>query len=116
MLLNASHQINYSFSLLIDQRTKQCFLKSFPHPTSNKKKKKNKNCAILQLKFGSVSLAKKYMKRISRELQSSDAFQEEDLLLQGVRFAYRVHQFAGGFDTDAMQAFEELRRIGCQKH
>ncbi|KAI5674966.1 hypothetical protein M9H77_05916 [Catharanthus roseus] len=72
---------------------------------------------IRQLKFDSVTLAKQYMIRIARELQSSEASsqEEDDLLLQGVRFAYRVHQFAGGFDTDAREAFEELRRIGCQK-
>uniref|UniRef100_A0A0D9WXC8 Protein CHUP1, chloroplastic n=1 Tax=Leersia perrieri TaxID=77586 RepID=A0A0D9WXC8_9ORYZ len=58
-------------------------------------------------------LAKKYMKRVATEL---DALQGTDkdpnrefILLQGVRFAFRVHQFAGGFDAESMKAFEELR-------
>ncbi|KAL0398174.1 UNVERIFIED_CONTAM: protein CHUP1, chloroplastic [Sesamum radiatum] len=33
------------------------------------------------------------------------------MLLQGVRFAFRIHQFAGGFDAETMQAFEELRDL-----
>ncbi|KAL3530909.1 hypothetical protein ACH5RR_010231 [Cinchona calisaya] len=71
-----------------------------------------------QLKFSSVMLAKHYMKKIVKELESSGASQDDHLLLQGVRFAYRVHQFAGGFDADALLAFEELRIISmdCQKH
>lgn len=62
-------------------------------------------------------LAKQYMKRIAKELESSGASRDDDLLLQGVRFAYRVHQFAGGFDADSLLAFEQLRSIsmGCQK-
>uniref|UniRef100_A0A0D9XVU5 Protein CHUP1, chloroplastic n=1 Tax=Leersia perrieri TaxID=77586 RepID=A0A0D9XVU5_9ORYZ len=66
-----------------------------------------------KIKLASVQLAKKYMKRVATEL---DALQGNDkepnrefLLLQGVRFAFRVHQFAGGFDEESMKAFEELR-------
>ncbi|KAF0906253.1 hypothetical protein E2562_009257 [Oryza meyeriana var. granulata] len=66
-----------------------------------------------KIKLASVQLAKKYMKRVATEL---DALQGTDkdpnrefLLLQGVRFAFRVHQFAGGFDAESMKAFEELR-------
>ncbi|XP_006657595.1 protein CHUP1, chloroplastic-like [Oryza brachyantha] len=66
-----------------------------------------------KIKLASVQLAKKYMKRVATEL---DALQGPDkdpnrefLLLQGVRFAFRVHQFAGGFDAESMKAFEELR-------
>lgn len=44
-----------------------------------------------QLKFSSVMLAKQYMNRIAKELECVSP-QEDDLLLQGVRFAYRVHQ------------------------
>lgn len=51
---------------------------------------------ILQIKFGSVKLAKMYMKRVAMELQSK-AVAEKDpamdyMLLQGVRFAFRIHQ------------------------
>lgn len=54
------------------------------------------------------------MRRIAKELESNEASREGDLLLQGVRFAFRVHQFAGGFDTDTMHAFEELKEIGSK--
>lgn len=65
-----------------------------------------------QMKLSSLVLAKEYMKRVAKQLQSSDPSQDGDLLIQGVRFAFRVHQFAGGFDTDTLHAFEELRKIG----
>ncbi|KAL8115254.1 hypothetical protein AgCh_021913 [Apium graveolens] len=32
------------------------------------------------------------MKRVGKQLQSSDPSQDGDLLIQGVRFAFRVHQ------------------------
>ncbi|KAM7522054.1 hypothetical protein LguiA_011956 [Lonicera macranthoides] len=67
---------------------------------------------IGQIKLSSLTLAKEYMKRIAKELQCSEATLDYDMLLQGVRFAFRVHQFAGGFDTETKQAFEELRKIG----
>ncbi|KAL0799952.1 hypothetical protein Bca101_055127 [Brassica carinata] len=35
--------------------------------------------------------------------------EEEELIVQGVRFAFPVHQFAGGFDAETMRAFQELR-------
>lgn len=48
----------------------------------------------LQIKLASVKLAMKYMKRVSSELEAngSGSPEEEDLMLQGVRFAFRVHQ------------------------
>ncbi|KAJ7527701.1 hypothetical protein O6H91_16G067400 [Diphasiastrum complanatum] len=54
------------------------------------------------------------MKRVVSELDAIGNASEKEplkefLLLQGVRFAFRVHQFAGGFDAESMQAFEELR-------
>ncbi|KAI3971519.1 hypothetical protein MKW92_003091 [Papaver armeniacum] len=67
--------------------------------------------AISQLKVGSVRLAKEYMKRVVRELQTKDFTQKEDLILQGVRFAFRVHQFVGGFNAEAMHAFKELQKV-----
>ncbi|OIW10147.1 hypothetical protein TanjilG_27898 [Lupinus angustifolius] len=63
-----------------------------------------------QIKLASVKLAMKYMKRVSAELETvGNEPEEEELILQGVRFAFRVHQFAGGFDVETMRAFQELR-------
>ncbi|KAH9701809.1 CHUP1-like protein [Citrus sinensis] len=45
-----------------------------------------------EMKVSSLRLAKEYMKRVSKELQSSECWREDNLMLQGVRFAYRVHQ------------------------
>ncbi|CAL1388350.1 unnamed protein product [Linum trigynum] len=65
---------------------------------------------VSQIKLASVKLAMKYMKRVSAELEAVDSpAEEEELIVQGVRFAFRVHQFAGGFDVETMRAFEELR-------
>ncbi|KAE9615415.1 hypothetical protein Lal_00048099 [Lupinus albus] len=66
-----------------------------------------------KIKLSSVQLAKKYMKRVASELDILSGPEKEPtrefLVLQGVRFAFRVHQFAGGFDTESMKAFEDLR-------
>ncbi|GJN15296.1 hypothetical protein PR202_gb02194 [Eleusine coracana subsp. coracana] len=66
-----------------------------------------------KIKLASVQLANKYMKRVASELDAMEGTEKEPnrefLLLQGVRFAFRVHQFAGGFDAESMKAFEELR-------
>ncbi|XP_057765680.1 protein CHUP1, chloroplastic isoform X2 [Salvia miltiorrhiza] len=66
-----------------------------------------------KIKLSSVQLARKYMKRVATELDAMNEPEKEPnkefLLLQGVRFAFRVHQFAGGFDAESMKAFEELR-------
>ncbi|KAI3696204.1 hypothetical protein L1987_79214 [Smallanthus sonchifolius] len=66
-----------------------------------------------KIKLASVQLARKYMKRVALELDALDGPEKEPnrefLVLQGVRFAFRVHQFAGGFDAESMKAFEELR-------
>ncbi|KAG0492520.1 hypothetical protein HPP92_005918 [Vanilla planifolia] len=71
---------------------------------------------ISKIKFASVKLARKYMRRVSTELQAMGTSEDKDpaleyILLQGVRFAFRVHQFAGGFDAETMDAFEELRNL-----
>nr|CAD1834177.1 unnamed protein product [Ananas comosus var. bracteatus] len=42
--------------------------------------------------------------------------EEEELMLQGVRFAFRVHQFAGGFDVETMRAFQELKDKASSFH
>ncbi|KAG6543864.1 hypothetical protein Mapa_014704 [Marchantia paleacea] len=69
---------------------------------------------IGKIKLASVRLAKQYMKRVAVELDNLGSGPEKEpvrefFLLQGVRFAFRVHQFAGGFDPESMKAFEELR-------
>ncbi|KAI7737676.1 hypothetical protein M8C21_027845 [Ambrosia artemisiifolia] len=64
---------------------------------------------VAQIKLASVKLAMKYMKRVSAELEMVSGPEEEELIVQGVRFAFRVHQFAGGFDVETMRAFQELR-------
>ncbi|KAK6932660.1 hypothetical protein RJ641_002284 [Dillenia turbinata] len=75
------------------------------------------------IKLASVKLAMKCMKRVSAELEMvGGGPEEEELIVQGVRFAFRVHQFAGGFDVETMRAFQELRdkarscHIQCQNH
>ncbi|ESW26479.1 hypothetical protein PHAVU_003G122900 [Phaseolus vulgaris] len=66
------------------------------------------------IKQASMTLVKMYMKRVTMELESirnSDRESIQDsLLLQGVHFAYRAHQFAGGLDAETMCAFEEMRQ------
>ncbi|KZV29377.1 hypothetical protein F511_15909 [Dorcoceras hygrometricum] len=70
---------------------------------------------VSKIKFGSVKLAKMYMKRVATELQTKGTSDKDSsldyMLLQGVRFAFRIHQFAGGFDAETMHAFEELRDL-----
>ncbi|XP_048563869.1 protein CHUP1, chloroplastic [Triticum urartu] len=65
---------------------------------------------VSQIKFQSMKLARKYLERVSSELEAIKVGpDEEELMLQGVRFAFRVHQFASGFDADTMRAFQELK-------
>ncbi|KAI9198999.1 hypothetical protein LWI28_025599 [Acer negundo] len=65
---------------------------------------------VSQIKLASVKLAMKYMKRVSAELETvGGSPEEEELIVHGVRFAFRVHQFAGGFDVETMRGFQELR-------
>ncbi|XP_062206364.1 protein INCREASED PETAL GROWTH ANISOTROPY 1-like [Phragmites australis] len=78
---------------------------------------------VSQIKLQSVKLAMKYLKRVSSELEAiKGGPEEEEVMLQGVRFAFRVHQFAGGFDVDTMRAFQELKekasmcQVQRQKH
>ncbi|CAM8902463.1 unnamed protein product [Rhodiola kirilowii] len=69
---------------------------------------------VTQLKLSSMELAKHYMARTLKELKLKQGKNENEMLLQGVRFAYRVHQdsqFAGGFDVDTTKVFEELRQF-----
>ncbi|KAL3851374.1 hypothetical protein ACJIZ3_013256 [Penstemon smallii] len=65
---------------------------------------------VSQIKLASVKLAIKYMKRVLAELDMvGGGPEEEELIVQGVKFAFRVHQFAGGFDVETMRTFQELR-------
>lgn len=66
---------------------------------------------IGEIKLASVQLAQKFMKRVIAEL---DAISKEEplrhlLLEQAARFAFRVHQFAGGFDMKTMCTFKDLK-------
>ncbi|CAL0330239.1 unnamed protein product [Lupinus luteus] len=67
-----------------------------------------------KIKQASMTLVKIYMKRVTMELESvrhSDRESSQDsLLLQGVHFAYRAHQFAGGLDSETLCTFEEIRQ------
>ncbi|KAM7279325.1 hypothetical protein ACFE04_006459 [Oxalis oulophora] len=67
-----------------------------------------------KIKRGSVKLAKVYMERVRMELElvrnSDRESTQEALLLQGVHFAYRAHQFAGGLDSETLCAFDEIRQ------
>ncbi|XP_030472905.1 actin cytoskeleton-regulatory complex protein PAN1 isoform X1 [Syzygium oleosum] len=68
---------------------------------------------VYKIKQVSMKLATMYMKRVTTEFESmrnSDREStQEALLLQGVHFAYRAHQFAGGLDSETLCAFEEIR-------
>lgn len=67
---------------------------------------------LRQIKLASVKLATKFMNTVSRELKAAGGAPDfEELMLQGVKFAFRVHQFAGGFDAETTSAFQELRGI-----
>ncbi|CAK8537831.1 unnamed protein product [Lathyrus sativus] len=66
---------------------------------------------IGQMKLSSLRLAKEFMKRVTKEMESHE--DNNSLLLQGVKFAFRIHQFAGGFDYETIQAFQELKKVGC---
>ncbi|KAI4344696.1 hypothetical protein L6164_011894 [Bauhinia variegata] len=69
---------------------------------------------MAKIKQASMTLVKMYMKRVTLELESiqnSDKISsQESLLLQGVHFAYRAHQFAGGLDSETLCAFEDIRQ------
>lgn len=67
-----------------------------------------------KIKLASMNLAKMYIKRVSLEHDSirniDRESSQESLLLQGVQFAYRAHEFAGGLDPETLCAFEEIRQ------
>ncbi|CAL1368937.1 unnamed protein product [Linum trigynum] len=63
-----------------------------------------------QVKLSSLKIAREYMKRIAKEMKLNQSSEDNNLLHQGARLAYRVHQFAGGFDTETINAFQELKK------
>ncbi|CAI5527303.1 unnamed protein product [Closterium sp. Naga37s-1] len=72
------------------------------------------NGLVGKIRLASVRLARCYITRVTSELDKLGSEPESEpirefLLLQAVRFAFRTHQFAGGFDADSMRAFDELR-------
>ncbi|KAI4335105.1 hypothetical protein L6164_013784 [Bauhinia variegata] len=70
---------------------------------------------MAKIKQASMTLVKMYMKRVTLELESiqnsNRPSSQESLLLQGVHFACRAHQFAGGLDSETLCAFEEIRQL-----
>ncbi|OMO53382.1 hypothetical protein CCACVL1_28678 [Corchorus capsularis] len=68
---------------------------------------------ICKIKQASMRLATIYMKRVAKELQLVRNLDKEStqeaLLLQGMHFAHRAHQFAGALDSETLRAFEEIR-------
>ncbi|XP_072982736.1 INCREASED PETAL GROWTH ANISOTROPY 1-like protein 1 [Typha latifolia] len=69
---------------------------------------------ITQLKLGSMKLAKGYMTRVVTAVKTDSLSDDEELTLRGVRFAFRVHQFVGGFDEDGRHAFQELKKLASK--
>ncbi|MCL7045069.1 hypothetical protein MKW94_029865 [Papaver nudicaule] len=67
---------------------------------------------LTKIKLASLKLAKRFMKVVTTELEASGgALDLEELMLQGVKFAFRVHQFAGGFDAETTRAFQKLQSM-----
>lgn len=71
---------------------------------------------IVKLKLGSMKLAKGYMNRVVTAMKTETFLEDDELIIQGVRFAFRVHQFVGGFDEESRRAFQELKKLAsnCQ--
>ncbi|KAL6008852.1 hypothetical protein ACLOJK_022078 [Asimina triloba] len=69
---------------------------------------------VNKIKLATLRLAKLYLKRVMKELESVQHAErestQETLMCQCVRFAYRAHQFLGGLDSEAMRAFEDIRQ------
>ena len=67
------------------------------------------------VKHASLNLADSYLKRVLTESTAASARANEaqsartqELLTKGVRFAFRVHQFAGGFNAETLKSFEAV--------
>lgn len=48
--------------------------------------------SFLQIKLGSLKLVRVYMNRVVSAFKCGQFLDDEDLILNGVRFAFRVHQ------------------------
>ncbi|KAL9243895.1 hypothetical protein vseg_017732 [Gypsophila vaccaria] len=66
---------------------------------------------IGQIKLLSLKLAREYIQRVVAEVQSPKSTNADDIIHQAARFAYRVHQFAGGFDKDTLCIFDDLKQL-----
>ncbi|KAK4775839.1 hypothetical protein SAY87_023800 [Trapa incisa] len=75
---------------------------------------------VSKIKQASMKLAKAYMQRVTLEFElvcrSDREATQEALLLQGVHFAFRAHQFVGGLDSEALCALEEIRQRVSRTH
>ena len=47
----------------------------------------------MQMKLSSLKLSREFMKRVTKELESNEASKEDNLLVQGVRFAFNELNF-----------------------
>ncbi|KAK8585921.1 hypothetical protein V6N13_050890 [Hibiscus sabdariffa] len=69
---------------------------------------------VYKIKQASMKLVTMYIKRVGTELQLVRSLDKESaqeaLLLQGMHFANRAHQFAGDLDSETLCAFEEIRQ------
>ncbi|KAK8365688.1 hypothetical protein V6Z12_A02G071600 [Gossypium hirsutum] len=68
---------------------------------------------VYKIKQASMKLVTMYIKRVGTELQLVRSLDKESaqeaLLLQGMHFANRAHQFAGDLDSETLCAFEEIK-------
>ncbi|KAJ3699533.1 hypothetical protein LUZ61_003238 [Rhynchospora tenuis] len=69
---------------------------------------------VSQIKLGSLKLVRIYMNRVVSALKCEQFLDDEDLVLTGARFAFRVHQFVGGFDEGSRRAFQELKMFASK--
>ncbi|KAK3264360.1 hypothetical protein CYMTET_26898, partial [Cymbomonas tetramitiformis] len=87
-----------------------------------------------KLKKSTLNLATLYMKRVVKEVKANGADGNMDnsidnplslcnlmaeqssmLTFQGVRFAFRVHQLANGFDEQAVTVFSDLKTLALEQ-
>ncbi|KAF3331789.1 protein CHUP1 [Carex littledalei] len=69
---------------------------------------------VSQIKLGSLKLVRVYMSRAVSAFKCGQFLDDDDLILNGVRFAFRVHQFVGGFDEGSRRAFQELKMLASK--
>ena len=76
--------------------------------------------AAKAVKHAALNLANRYLTRVLDESAKAGAVghggvgaeaaqaRVQELLTKGVRFAFRVHQFAGGFNQETLKSFEAV--------